>query len=165
MTTATINTAAVAKAGMLIRRPVSEVFEAFINPEITTKFWFTMSTGKLVSGKQVEWKWEMYNVTVPVYVKSLQPNKSIVIEWGEAKEKTTVEWTFKSPGDNSTFVDIVNHGFAGDTAQILTQVSDSTGGFSLVLAGLKAWLEHRIQLNLIADRFPGEMLDAGHAKS
>ena len=28
----------VARAEMLIRRPVAEVFEAFINPEITTKF-------------------------------------------------------------------------------------------------------------------------------
>ena len=31
----------VAKAEMLIRRPVAEVFEAFVNPVITSKFWFT----------------------------------------------------------------------------------------------------------------------------
>lgn len=31
----------IAKTEMLIRRPVAEVFEAFIEPEITTKFWFT----------------------------------------------------------------------------------------------------------------------------
>jgi len=30
----------------------------------------------------------------------------------------------------------------------------STGGFTIVLAGLKALLEHNIQLNLVADRFP-----------
>jgi uncharacterized protein YndB with AHSA1/START domain len=29
------------KTGMLIRRPADEVFEAFIDPEVTTKFWFT----------------------------------------------------------------------------------------------------------------------------
>jgi hypothetical protein len=34
------------------------------------------------------------------------------------------------------------------------QVTDSTGGFTLVLAGLKALLEHNIQLNLVGDRFP-----------
>ncbi len=32
-----------AKTEMLIRKPIQEVFEAFINPEITTKFWFTHS--------------------------------------------------------------------------------------------------------------------------
>lgn len=31
---------------------------------------------------------------------------------------------------------------------------DSIGGFSLVLAALKAWLEHGIALDLVADRDP-----------
>jgi uncharacterized protein YndB with AHSA1/START domain len=35
------------KAEMLIRKPVAEVFEAFINPEITSKFWFTSGSGRL----------------------------------------------------------------------------------------------------------------------
>jgi uncharacterized protein YndB with AHSA1/START domain len=35
------------KTGMLIRKSVSEVFEAFINPDITTKFWFSKSSGRL----------------------------------------------------------------------------------------------------------------------
>jgi hypothetical protein len=34
------------------------------------------------------------------------------------------------------------------------QVTDSTQGFSLVLAGLKALLEHDVRLNLVADRYP-----------
>jgi hypothetical protein len=33
-------------------------------------------------------------------------------------------------------------------------VADSTQGFTLLLAGLKAWLEHGIQLNLTPDRYP-----------
>ncbi len=33
----------VVKAEMLIRKPVTEVFEAFIDPTITTNFWFTKS--------------------------------------------------------------------------------------------------------------------------
>ena len=52
----------VAKAQMLIRRPPAEVFEAFINPEITRKFWFTKSTGRLESGKHITWTWEMYEI-------------------------------------------------------------------------------------------------------
>jgi len=30
-----------AKVEMLIRKPLDEVFEAFVDPTITTKFWFT----------------------------------------------------------------------------------------------------------------------------
>ena len=55
-----------AKAEMLIRKPIADVFEAFINPEITTKFWFTKSTGKLKAGKQITWTWEMYDVSTQV---------------------------------------------------------------------------------------------------
>ena len=36
-----------AKAEMLIRKPVSEVFQAFIDPEVTRKFWFTKGSEKL----------------------------------------------------------------------------------------------------------------------
>jgi len=32
----------VMKTGMLIRKTVAEVFEAFIDPDITTQFWFTL---------------------------------------------------------------------------------------------------------------------------
>jgi hypothetical protein len=38
-------------------------------------------------------------------------------------------------------------------------VLDATGGFTLLLAGLKAYLEHRIQLNLVADKFPKELME------
>jgi uncharacterized protein YndB with AHSA1/START domain len=41
----------VTKTGMLIRRSVADVFEAFVNPDITTKFWFTKSSGRLEAGR------------------------------------------------------------------------------------------------------------------
>ena len=44
-----------AKTGMLIRKPAADVFEAFVNPEITTRFWFTRSSGRLEAGKQAQW--------------------------------------------------------------------------------------------------------------
>lgn len=147
------NSLIVAKAEMLIRKPVEEVFEAFVNPGITTQFWFTKSSGRLDKHKQVEWTWEMYNYTAPVQVLSIVTNKKIVIEWGNAEEATIVEWGFKSL-DTGTFVSIVNSGFQGDTNKLIAQVRDSTEGFTLVLAGLKALLEHNIRLNLVGDRFP-----------
>ena len=33
--------APVMRTGMLIRKPPADVFEAFVDPNITTKFWFT----------------------------------------------------------------------------------------------------------------------------
>jgi len=147
----------VAQAEMLIRKPVAEVFEAFMNPEITTRFWFTKSSGRLEAGKQVTWTWEMYNASSLVTVKDVEQNKRILIEWSGYGSPTTVEWIFTPYGNDATFVSITNSGFSGDGDELVKQALDSTGGFTWVLAGLKAYLEHNIMLNLIADRFPKEL--------
>lgn len=142
------------KTGMLIRKPVADVFEAFINPDITTKFWFTKSSGRLEVGSQVQWDWEMYGISIVVTAKAIEPNKRIVIEWPGYSGLTTVEWMFAPQEDRTTFVSITEAGFTGDGDELVKQVTDSTQGFSLVLAGLKALLEHHVRLNLVADRYP-----------
>lgn len=143
-----------AKAEMLIRKPISGVFHAFLNPEITSKFWFTKGSSQLEQGKTTEWTWEMYDFSLSVLTTLLEKNKKIIIEWGNTGEKTIVEWIFTSLTENETFVSITNSGFQGDTDKIIDQIRNSTEGFTLVLAGAKAYLEHQIQLNLVLDRFP-----------
>jgi uncharacterized protein YndB with AHSA1/START domain len=144
----------VAKAEMLIRKPVAEVFEAFVNPDITSKFWFTKGSGRLQAGKQIRWDWEMYGHSVQVSVNAIEENERILIEWGTDGTATTVEWVFTSRSDNTTFVSVTNSGFSGDGDEIVKQALDSTEGFTLMLAGGKAFLERNITLNLVADRFP-----------
>jgi uncharacterized protein YndB with AHSA1/START domain len=143
-----------AKAEMLIRKPVAEVFEAFVDPAITSRFWFTRGSGRLEPGKQVSWEWEMYGVSAQVSVKAIERNRRILIEWPGDGGSTTVEWIFTSLPDGTTFVSITNTGFIGDTAAVAAEAVASTEGFTLVLAGLKALLEHGVRLNLVADRFP-----------
>jgi len=142
------------QAKMLIRRPVSEVFEAFINPEKTTKFWFTKSTGALEEGKSIEWIWEMYNLSVPVRVQKITENKYIQIAWGAGSNLSTVEWTFEAIDESKTYVTITNKGLQGEGDHLINAIRDSTAGFTMVLAGLKAYLEHGVVLNLIQDKVP-----------
>jgi hypothetical protein len=68
-----------------------------------------------------------------------------------------VEWQFDSRPDGTTFVTITEAGFSGDGDEVCQQAMSSTQGFTIVLAGLKALLEHGVELNLVPDRFP-----AGH---
>jgi uncharacterized protein YndB with AHSA1/START domain len=139
----------IAKTEMLIRKPVEEVFEAFIDPAVTTKFWFTRSSGRLEAGRRVRWDWEMYGASADVDVMEIEENKRIVIDFG-----TTVEWIFTPRGENETFVTITNSGFTGDGEDIVNQAMDATEGFTIVLCGLKALLEHNIVLNLVSDKAP-----------
>lgn len=133
-----------AKAAMLIRKPIDQVFEAFINPNITSKFWFTKSSGKLEVKKQITWTWEMYNFSAQVNVQEIEKNKKILIEWDAYKIPTLVEWQFTSISPEETFVTITNTGFIGNSDEVVEQAISSTEGFTLVLAGAKAFLEHNI---------------------
>lgn len=142
-----------AKTGMLIRRPAAEVFAAFIDPEVTTQFWFTKSSGRLETGKDVRWDWEMYHVSTRVAAKVIEPNARILVEWDGYTGRTNVEWTF-TPLKEGTFVRVKESGFTGAGDELVNHIADSTQGFTLVLAGLKAFLEHGVKLNLVADRFP-----------
>lgn len=144
----------IAKAAMLIRKPVAEVFEAFIDPAITSRFWFTKSTGRLEPGKHITWTWEMYDASIDVEVKEIEINKRILLDWGNYGSMTSVEWTFTPYGNDAAYVTITNSGFQGDGDKVVRDALDSTGGFTWVLAGLKALLEHEVELNAIADAFP-----------
>jgi len=150
--------APVAQTQMLIRKPVEQVFEAFAEPAITTKFWFTKSSGRLEEGRTIRWDWEMYGVGTDVEVKQVVQNERIVIEWG-APNASTVEWTF-SPRDEGTFVTITNANFTGSGDDIVMEAIDSMGGFTMVLCALKALLEHGVVLTVVADRAPDSRADS-----
>ena len=66
----------IVKTGMLIRKPVADVFEAFVDPDVTTKFWFTKSSGRLEAGKQVRWGLDEHDVRLNLvadrYPKSIE---------------------------------------------------------------------------------------------
>ena len=76
-------------------------------------------------------------------------------QWSAYGAPTDIEWLFIPRSDGTTFVSITNSGFSGSPREIATLAVGSTEGFSFVLAGAKALLEHGIQLNLVRDRFPG----------
>ena len=101
------------------------------------------------------WEWEIYNVTTPVVAKEILQNEKIVFEWDNTTK--TVEIHFKELDEGSTFVTITESGFTQKGDELIAAIKDATGGFTTVLDGLKAFMEHRIKLNLIADKFPKEV--------
>lgn len=142
-----------ATAQMLIRKPVSEVFNAFINPAITTSFWFTKSSGILKEDTEVIWEWEMYAFKTTIKVFKIIPNQLITISWGKPNGK--VDFKFRQLS-NGTYVEITVYDFAETGEELIDTIKDNIGGFTTVLDGAKAWLEHGINLNLIVDKFPKE---------
>ena len=146
----------VVRAEMLIRRPASQVYQAFVDPATTSKFWFTRSSGPMKQGSKVTWYWDMYGVCAEIDVVALESDRRIVVHW-----PTRVEWVFAPRGAEATLVTITESGFTGTEDEQVSLAMDSMGGFSLVLAGCKAWLEHAVELNLVADRNPDHHVKRG----
>ncbi|PWW08701.1 uncharacterized protein YndB with AHSA1/START domain [Paenibacillus cellulosilyticus] len=147
----TLNEIPNVKAEMMIRKPVAEVFEAFIDPSITTKFWFTKSSGRLEEGSDIRWEWEMYGVSDELHVLAVERNERIRIQWSDRIE---TEWNFTSRSDNETMVEITTSGYTGSGDEIVGRAIGDMGGYTIVLCGAKAYLEHGIVLNLVADKAP-----------
>jgi len=144
----------VAKIELLIRRPVAEVFDAFVNPDVITKFWFDRTSGPLVADTSVTWYWDLYEASTEVRVLAFEKDRRIYIEWDVGTDNPSrVEWTFEDRGDDGTYVSVANSGFDSEADDVVERVVDSTGGFALVLAAAKAYLEHGVELNIVADRF------------
>lgn len=138
---------------MLIRKPVAEVFRAFVDPEVTSRFWFTKSSGPLEPGVNVRWEWEMYGASTTVNVKEVEEDSRILLEW-DPDSPREVEWRFFPGEDGTTFVRVTESGFKGTGDEIVAQALDSKGGFTIVLAAAKALLEHGIAPTLVADAHP-----------
>ncbi len=52
-----------------------------------------------------------------------------------------------------------NFDLKGDTDAQVGRAIDSAGGFALVLADAKAWLEHGIELNIVRDAHPDMLVE------
>ena len=142
-----------AKAQILVRRPREEVFDAFVDPQTMSKFWFTRTDQGLREGETVAWcvgdAPDAFEIVVRV--KSIERPSRIDIEWGHGDQFTTVEWTFLEQSPDVTRLVIEERGFSGSHEEIVSQALDSTGGFNQVIIALKALLEHHATINVVAD--------------
>lgn len=145
--------------GMLIRRPPEPVFTAFADPEQTTRFWFTKSSGPLREGATVRWEWEMYGAATDVTVRDVEEHRLLRFDWGPEGATTTVEMRFVPYDGEATYVSVTESGLQGSGDDVVAKAIDSTGGFTMVLSAAKALLEHDVALAVVADKAPPEDLE------
>lgn len=138
-----------------ISKPVHEVFEAVADPASLSCYFTTGGAkGRIEEGTTVTWDFADFPGAFPVQVTEVVPDKRIVLEW-EANEPdgagpkydTTVTMTF-SPVDGDpqrTLVEIAEEGWR-ETESGLRASYGNCMGWSQMLAALKVWIEHGINL-------------------
>lgn len=142
-----------AKAQILVRRSRDEVFNAFVDPVVMSKFWFKRKDQGLREGDTITWFVGDASdaLEIEVRVKSIKQPSQIIIEWGQDGQFTTVSWTLVEQNSDVTRLVIEEHGFIGSRDEAVSQALDSTGGFNQMIVALKALLEHNSTINVVED--------------
>jgi uncharacterized protein YndB with AHSA1/START domain len=136
-----------AKLEMLIRRPVAEVFTAFVRPEQITRFWLKHTTGPLFAGARVEWEFLVPAAIETVTVTAFEQARRNAFDWSDG---IGVDMRFAEDAGRDTRVAITATGFDGDAA--VDAVVTATEGFAIVLCDLKTLLETGRSANLVRDK-------------
>ncbi len=134
-----------------IARPVHEVFEAVVDPATLSRYFTTGgASGRLEAGATVQWDFADHPGAFPVDVVEVDPDRRIVLRWaapddGGPAYQTQVTIDFAPTDDGRTLVTIREEGWR-DNATGQAASYGNCEGWSQMLAALKAWLEHGINL-------------------
>ena len=133
------------KVALQILKPANTVFEAIIDPEHMSNYFISKSTGKMVEGKTLTWKFPEFEAEFPIHVEKIEQDRYISYRWEVDGEMLLVEMTLEPTEGDSTVVTITEKGRDNDEAG-LKWLMGNTGGWANFLACLKAYLEHGINL-------------------
>ncbi|KXO89168.1 SRPBCC domain-containing protein [Tsukamurella pseudospumae] len=134
-----------------VARPTAQVYEAVADPQQLSEYFTTGGArGRLESNTEVTWDFADFPGAFPVQVVEADPHSKIVIRWAAEHAvtgaDTTVTFEFEPVDDDSrTLVTITESAFAasGDGAK---SAFGNCMGWTGMLAALKVWVEHGINL-------------------
>ncbi len=133
-----------------ISKPVHDVFEAVADPAQLSEYFTTGGAkGRLETGATVTWDFADFPGAFPVEVIEVVPDERIVLEW-KANEpgtdyRVTVTMAFKPTDDGRTLVEIAEEGWH-ETPAGLSGSYGNCMGWSQMVAALKVWVEHGINM-------------------
>jgi uncharacterized protein YndB with AHSA1/START domain len=135
-----------------ISRPCADVYEAVADPEQLSHYFTTGGArGRLEPDADVTWDFADFPGRFPVTVLEADPPRRIVIEWdarhaagGTGRTRTT--FAFEPIDDGArTLVTISEEAWLA-TPDGATSAFGNCEGWTGMLAALKAWVEHGIEL-------------------
>lgn len=132
----------ISKAAITIYKPIDEVFEAIINPEIMSNYFISQGSARLEEGTEVMWEFPEWDERFPVQVKEIVPNKSIVLDWDP---QSVVKIELEEDKNKNTTIRISEEGYQADEKGIKWAIGQ-TEGWGNFLSCMKAWLEYGIHL-------------------
>lgn len=135
-----------AKAHVRIDKPISEVFDAVVNPDKISKYFVSSASASMIEGTTVTWSWADVGASGTVHVEKVELDNRIVFQWPATPPNSNVELTFESLPDGATKVSAKETGNWTFDLPSVEAACGQTGGWMHMLLCLKAYLVHGINL-------------------
>ncbi len=138
------------KVFIIVNRPRHQVFEAVADPkELSSYFTTGGASARLEQGQTVTWDFADFPGAFPVDVTEVVPGEKIVFTW-KANEPDTdyqlqVTMRFSDVEEGRTKVEVEEAGWRSTDAARTASYGNCMG-WAQMLAALKMWAEHRINL-------------------
>lgn len=142
------------KVAIQILKPVSEVFEAIVDPEKMANYFIAKGSGRMEEGKEIEWKFPEFDMQFPITVGKIEKDNYVSYYWDVNEKKNLVEITL-APFGKDTVVTITEKGMENNEEGI-SWLMGNTEGWANFLACLKAYVEYGINLRKGAFEFRRE---------
>lgn len=125
-------------------KPTNEVFEAIVDPEKMSNYWFSSGTGRVEQGKTITWRYDKYNAEGIIRVIEVERNKKIVFSWGEYGQETVVTITLTGMDNMNTIIEVNESGLKEDDPEIVSKMIGQKEGWVYMLTCLKGYLENGV---------------------
>lgn len=127
-----------------ILNPANEVFEAIVDPDKMSNYWFSSGTGRVEQGKTITWRYDEYNAEVVIKVLEVEENKKIVFSWGDHGQETVVTITLNKLDPTSTMIEVNESGLKEDDPDLVNKMIGQKEGWIYMLTCLKGYLENGV---------------------
>jgi len=93
-----------------VLRPIADVFEAIINPEIISGYFISSASGRLKENETIIWSFSDVGGKMPVNVKKITDNELISFEWAASGETALVNIRLTAIDEQTTSIEITEDG-------------------------------------------------------
>lgn len=128
-----------------ISKPLPEVFKAFTDNEMITKYFVTSASAPIKSaGDKITWSWGEHKTEITVT--EFEENKKVAFTWPGFKVNYDINVTFIfEEVDGKTRVSVTEEGYKNDEDGINSSFMNNAGWKEMLLS-LKAWVMHNVDL-------------------
>lgn len=133
------------KVAVKIEKPIAEVFKAFTDNNIIDKYFVTSASAPIkAAGDKVVWAWGEHKTSITI--NEFVENKRVAFSWPAYKANYDVNCVFEFEEiDGKTKVTVTEEGWKTDDEGITSSLANSEG-WTNMLAYMKAWVQHGIDL-------------------